>query len=55
MWSLILPDLRVWDIRQLRKQRKTFNVIEALAENRNLSDASRADLISSVNRQLDDM
>ena len=39
MWSLILPDLRVWDIRQLRKRRKVFNVIEGLAENRNFSDS----------------
>jgi len=35
----MLPDLRVWNNRQLRKQRKALNVIEALAENRNVSDA----------------
>jgi hypothetical protein len=39
MWSIMLRDLRVWDIRQLRKRRKAFNEIEGLAENRNLSDA----------------
>jgi len=37
--GLMLPDLRVWNNRQLRKQRKALNVIEALAENRNVSDA----------------
>jgi hypothetical protein len=39
MWSLRLPDLRVWDIWQLRKRRKAVNVIEALAENNNVYDA----------------